>query len=73
MKYARFIKRGVRFVSHRVPEAFKYQRAMERLRHRPPLASGTYSVVAYFADSTVNLYQLRQWYEPLRELSKQLL
>ncbi|MGO3146993.1 MAG: CDP-glycerol glycerophosphotransferase family protein [Leucobacter sp.] len=72
MRYARFIKRGVRYVLRRVPKAFKYYRAMERLRARPTPPSGKYRVAVYFADSKVNLYQLRQWYGPLRELSKQV-
>lgn len=72
MKYARFIKRGVRFISRRIPEVLSDQRAMERLRRRPPLPSGKFAVVAYFADGPVNLYQVRQWYAPLRELSKEV-
>lgn len=29
-----------------------------------------YEIAVYFSDSHVNAYQIRQWYEPLRELSK---
>lgn len=35
---------------------------------QPPKAS--VEIVVYFADSRVNLYQIRQWYAPLAELSK---
>ncbi len=37
--------------------------------HRPP-ARGSIQIAVYFADTRVNLYQLRQWYAPLAELSK---
>ncbi len=34
------------------------------------LPGGSVQVAVYFADTKVNLYQLRQWYAPLAELSK---
>ncbi|WAB82858.1 CDP-glycerol glycerophosphotransferase family protein [Microcella daejeonensis] len=37
---------------------------------RPP-APGSIEIVVYFADTRVNLYQIRQWYAPLAELAKQ--
>lgn len=36
---------------------------------REPLLPGTFKVAIYFADATVNLYQVQQWYEPMRILS----
>src|SRR5690554_5650108 len=33
-------------------------------------APGSIQIVVYFADTKVNLYQVRQWYAPLAELSK---
>ncbi len=42
----------------------------QALEARPPLPTGHYEVGVYFADGPVNLYQMRQWYAPLRELSK---
>ncbi len=33
-------------------------------------ASAQFEVVVYFADTRVNLYQIRQWYAPLAELAK---
>jgi CDP-Glycerol:Poly(glycerophosphate) glycerophosphotransferase len=41
-----------------------------RLAERPPLDPHRYRIGVYFADGRVNLYQLRQWYQPLVELSK---
>ena len=50
-------------------EVRRTQRAVDRLlAARGPLAAGTAEVVVYFPDGAVNLYQLRQWYEPLRHL-----
>jgi CDP-Glycerol:Poly(glycerophosphate) glycerophosphotransferase len=36
----------------------------------PAPAPGSAQIAVYFADTRVNLYQLRQWYAPLEELSK---
>ncbi|WP_026075383.1 CDP-glycerol--glycerophosphate glycerophosphotransferase [Cellulomonas massiliensis] len=40
------------------------------LARRAPLAAGTVEVAVFFADPAVNLYQVRQWYEPLRRLAE---
>ncbi|WP_231495931.1 CDP-glycerol glycerophosphotransferase family protein [Cellulomonas sp. HZM] len=40
-------------------------------RSRPAVVAGTVEVVVYFADGAVNLYQVRQWFEPLRRLDEQ--
>ncbi len=44
---------------------------LAKLAERPPLEAHRYRIGVYFADGRVNLYQLRQWYKPLVELSKQ--
>jgi hypothetical protein len=41
-----------------------------RLPSVPKPEKGSVQVVVYFADSTVNMYQIRQWYAPLAELAK---
>ncbi|ROS78539.1 CDP-glycerol glycerophosphotransferase family protein [Cellulomonas sp. PhB143] len=38
---------------------------------RGALPADRFEAVLYFADSEVNLYQLRQWYEPMRHLAEQ--
>ncbi|TYL50451.1 hypothetical protein [Agromyces mariniharenae] len=43
---------------------------LRKLRELPPLEPHRYRIGVYFADGRVNLYQLRQWYRPLLELSK---
>ena len=35
-----------------------------------PLAPGSIKIGVYFADTSTNLYQMRQWYGPFAELSK---
>ncbi|MFZ6991024.1 CDP-glycerol glycerophosphotransferase family protein [Curtobacterium sp. RRHDQ66] len=41
-----------------------------RLAAESPLAPGSIEIAVYFADGPVNMYQVRQWYAPLEELSK---
>lgn len=46
--------------------------ARGRLGRRAPAepAAGSIRIAVYFADGPVNMYQIRQWYGPLAELSK---
>jgi hypothetical protein len=41
-----------------------------RLPGVPPVAPASIEIAVYFADTRVNMYQIRQWYAPLAELSK---
>lgn len=41
-----------------------------RLATVPLPAAGSVHIAVYFADTRVNLYQIRQWYAPLAELAK---
>ncbi|WBU38165.1 CDP-glycerol glycerophosphotransferase family protein [Homoserinibacter sp. YIM 151385] len=43
---------------------------VRREREFPRPEAGTIRIAVYFADTRVNLYQIRQWYAPLRELAK---
>nr|WP_251364101.1 MULTISPECIES: CDP-glycerol glycerophosphotransferase family protein [unclassified Leucobacter] len=43
---------------------------LEALEARGPLPEQHFRIAVYFSDGEVNLYQMRQWYAPLRELSK---
>lgn len=43
----------------------------KRLEHETPPAPGTIEIAVYFADTRVNLYQIRQWYAPLAELARE--
>ena len=42
-----------------------------RLRDQGAPVPGNIEIVVYFADTRVNLYQIRQWYAPLAELARQ--
>jgi hypothetical protein len=47
------------------------RRAVARqLAQQAPLAPGSVKIAVYFADTKVNLYQIRQWYAPLAELAE---
>ena len=41
-----------------------------KLAAAEPLPRNRFAIGVYFADSAVNLYQIRQWYRPLVELAK---
>ena len=38
------------------------------LAQRPPMPDGTVEIAVYFTDGPENLYQIDQWFEPLRRL-----
>ena len=43
----------------------------ERLQSVTPPDPGSIEIAVYFADTRVNLYQIRQWYAPLAELARE--
>ncbi|MFB2584221.1 CDP-glycerol glycerophosphotransferase family protein [Herbiconiux liukaitaii] len=45
-------------------------RLAAQLADRGPLPVRRFEIAVYFADSAVNIYQMRQWYAPLAELAK---
>lgn len=55
---------------------FKKRNAMRTIQAAPsifeflPTGTERYQAALYFADSAVNAYQIRQWYEPFRRLSQ---
>jgi hypothetical protein len=55
----------------RAVKSRRQRRRLERLGDtgRQP-APGTVRVAVYFADTSVNMYQIRQWYAPLAHLAK---
>lgn len=54
--------------------AIRIRAARESVRHmlaeRPPLPAHRFRIAVYFADTDVNMYQIRQWYRPLRRLTE---
>ena len=45
------------------------KRVAVRIAEQPTLPPRSVKIAVYFADTKVNLYQIRQWYEPLAELA----
>ncbi|WP_127818862.1 CDP-glycerol glycerophosphotransferase family protein [Microbacterium sp. CPCC 204701] len=62
-------KKAVALVSKAVRNRSAVIDVRRALAARPPHPSFHYRVAVYFADGTVNMYQMRQWYKPLAELS----
>ena len=54
-----------------IGNAIRSRATRRELAAHPPVAptGGTIRIVVYFADTRVNLYQVRQWYAPLAELA----
>ena len=56
-----------------IQKAISSRQAKVALKHemraRGPLPRGEFRIAVYFADGDVNMYQIRQWYRPLAELS----
>lgn len=46
------------------------RRVAHRLSELSPPEPHTFKIGVYFADGAVNMYQVRQWYKPLLEISK---
>ncbi|MFF8818245.1 CDP-glycerol glycerophosphotransferase family protein [Leucobacter sp. NPDC015123] len=63
-------KRAVKLAKRVLKGRRAYFELKGLLDERGPLPEQRYRVGVYFADSDVNIYQMRQWYAPLQELSK---
>mgnify|MGYP002403458748 CR=1 FL=1 len=63
-------RNAVKLVKSIVGSRRAQRRLAAELAARPPLEPHRFRIGVYFADGKVNLYQLRQWYGPLAELSK---
>jgi hypothetical protein len=68
------VKRDLSLARGLAVRALKSRRQRRRLERlgdtgREP-APGTIRVAVYFADTTVNMYQIRQWYAPLAHLAQ---
>jgi len=48
-----------------------YRSVARDLKAAGPHEPGAFRVAVYFADSDVNMYQMRQWYAPLREIARE--
>ncbi|QIK62247.1 hypothetical protein G7068_02800 [Leucobacter viscericola] len=63
-------KRAVRLAKRVLKGRRAFFELRDLLADRAPLPEQHFRVGVYFADSDVNIYQMRQWYAPLQELSK---
>lgn len=64
------IKAGRRLIRNLLRSRRTRRALGDRLATLPELEPDQFRIVVYFADTRVNLYQIRQWYAPLAELSK---
>ena len=46
------------------------RRVRQAVAVRGPHPSGRYRIAVYFADTDVNMYQIRQWYRPLQAIAR---
>jgi len=63
-------KKAYRLLRRALASRSAVQRVRRRLAALPPHPRDHYRIAVYFADGAVNMYQMRQWYRPLQELSK---
>ena len=63
-------KKAYRLLRRALASRSAVQRVRRRLKEAGPHPRDHYKVAVYFADGAVNMYQMRQWYRPLAELSK---
>ncbi|UOQ55805.1 CDP-glycerol glycerophosphotransferase family protein [Leucobacter allii] len=63
-------RRAVRLAKRVLKGRRAYFELRALLEERGPLPERGYRVGVYFADSDVNIYQMRQWYAPLQELAR---
>lgn len=63
-------KKAYRLLRRALASRSAVQRVRRRLAALPPHPRDHYKIAVYFADGAVNMYQMRQWYRPLHELSK---
>lgn len=70
MQIANDVRRAFRLLKRVLRGRRNLAELRRLLSARAPLSKNHYRVGVYFADGPINLYQMRQWYAPLRELSK---
>jgi hypothetical protein len=70
MPIVKDLKTAKRLVSGLIRSRANRQELERRLRTVEAPVTDSMQIAVYFADTKVNLYQLRQWYAPLVELSK---
>ncbi|WP_435743782.1 CDP-glycerol glycerophosphotransferase family protein [Microbacterium sp. PMB16] len=64
------VKKAYRLLTRALASRSAVQRVRRRLSEHEPHPADHFQVAVYFADGAVNMYQMRQWYRPLAELSR---
>jgi hypothetical protein len=68
------VRKDIKTANRVVRKLMRSRSARRELARRAPElprpAAGSIQIAVYFADSTVNLYQIRQWYAPLAKLAE---
>ena len=70
MQLSNDVKRAIKLAKRVFKGRRSYFEVTKLLKRRGPLPEQHFRIGVYFADSDVNLYQMRQWYAPLQELAK---
>ncbi|GAA4398529.1 CDP-glycerol glycerophosphotransferase family protein [Ornithinibacter aureus] len=61
----------IRRLGEQAQASWRGRRIAQRLQNTVPvIGDGTIEAVVYFPDRVANIYQIEQWYEPLRELAR---
>ncbi|MGW9020879.1 CDP-glycerol glycerophosphotransferase family protein [Leucobacter chromiiresistens] len=70
MQLAKDVSRALRLGKRVLKRRQAYSQLRRLVEERGPLPEGGFRIGVYFADSDVNIYQMRQWYAPLQKLSE---
>ncbi len=70
MPLRRDIATARRLITNMVRSRRNRRAVAQRAPRHPQPAAGSIQIAVYFADTAVNMYQVRQWYAPLAELAK---
>lgn len=62
-------RKAYRLIKRAAASRASSQRIRRRFAAQPPHEPGRYKIAVYFADSKVNMYQMRQWYKPLQGIA----
>ena len=62
-------KKAYRLLERAIATRSARQRVRQTLATRPPHPYGRFRIAVYFADTDVNMYQIRQWYRPLQAIA----
>ncbi|MEV8337461.1 hypothetical protein [Leucobacter sp. NPDC077196] len=71
MQLAKDVKRALRLGKRVLKGRQAYFQLRQLVEERGRLPEQEFRIGVYFADSDVNIYQMRQWYAPLQQLSQE--